>query len=61
MPHRRPVRVPLLLHLRPDADGRGALSETEAGPARRYLDFVVVVGGRDEYIVEDRSAPATAP
>jgi len=33
--------------------GRRALAAVEAGSVKRYLDFVVVVGGRDEYIVED--------
>ena len=33
--------------------GRRALAAAEAGSVKRYLDFVVVVGGRDEYIVED--------
>ena len=32
--------------------GRRALEAVEAGSVKRYLDFVVVVGGRDEYIVE---------
>jgi predicted nucleic acid-binding Zn finger protein len=33
--------------------GRRALAAAEAGSVKRYLDFVVVVGTRDEYIVED--------
>ena len=33
--------------------GRRALEAVEAGSVKKYLDFVVVVGGRDEYIVED--------
>ncbi len=33
--------------------GRRALTAAEAGSVKRYLDFVVVVGMRDEYIVED--------
>jgi predicted nucleic acid-binding Zn finger protein len=32
--------------------GRRALAAAEAGSVKRYLDFVVVVGTRDEYIVE---------
>ncbi len=32
--------------------GRRALEAAEAGSVKRYLDFVVVVGTRDEYIVE---------
>ncbi len=33
--------------------GRRALEAVEAGSVKRYLDFVVVVGRHDEYIVED--------
>lgn len=33
--------------------GRRAMAAAEAGSVKKYLDFVVVVGGRDEYIVED--------
>jgi predicted nucleic acid-binding Zn finger protein len=33
--------------------GRRALEAVEAGSVKRYLDFVVVVGTRDEYIVEE--------
>ncbi len=33
--------------------GGGGLAAAEAGSVKRYLDFVVMVGGRDEYIVED--------
>ncbi len=32
--------------------GRRAMAAVEAGSVKKYLDFVVVVGGRDEYIVE---------
>lgn len=33
--------------------GRRALAAVDARSVKRYLDFVVVVGTRDEYIVED--------
>ncbi len=33
--------------------GRRAIAAAESGSVKRYLDFVVVVGTRDEYIVED--------
>lgn len=45
--------------------GRRALAAADAGSVKKYLDFVVVVGTRDEYIVEgdlctcDRSPSGT--
>ncbi|NLX49171.1 MAG: hypothetical protein GXY82_04725 [Methanospirillum sp.] len=33
--------------------GRQALQAVDAGSVKRYLDFIVVVGTNDEYIVED--------
>ncbi len=33
--------------------GRRALAAVEAGSVKRYLDFLVVVGTNDEYVVED--------
>jgi len=33
--------------------GRKALMAVDAGQVKRYLDFFVVVGHSDEYIVED--------
>ncbi len=33
--------------------GRRALEAVESGSVKRYLDFVVVVGKNDEYVVED--------
>jgi predicted nucleic acid-binding Zn finger protein len=33
--------------------GRRALQAVEAGSVKRYLDFIVVVGVNDEYVVED--------
>lgn len=33
--------------------GRRALEAVESGSVKRYLDFVVVVGTNDEYMVEE--------
>ena len=33
--------------------GRRALEAVESGSVKRYLDFVVVVGTNDEYVVEE--------